>query len=522
MVFSAGMPEHYSDAGYKALIIEWNNAKKNHPEWPNEMKYLPQLTSGAGDKIIPVIWADSIAFQKFQRYVHGENNLEEYLEYIKEVSEDGSFPVYCNDAEVFNYRPGRFKTEAEVKEDEWERIFCLYNSLSENGDYKFILPSEVLNDASKSGAMNLITPGTSAHPVLVKKQDKYNINRWALTGRDNLSINSDCYALYKDLKESGSKDENKWKNLCFLWSSDFRTHITDKRWKAYKKVLSSELKNISKSENAVQTSSFSPEFNYIKNDRYLKVEGKGIEVAFNLRKGMSISSLVFQEISPEPLLGEIPFGKYSDIALAADFFSGHSIVEKPAEHKASSLSQVNPVIIKCRNGLLKLKAESESGGIQFLSSYKISSNYIELTRELIFPYRSPAKIIQYAFTMIPENWDIASLYYETHNGGNCPERYLLGESISIPQSPLSLLVSSKQGMGATEGIIKIGDKNKSLVFSFRQDLSALIPSMIFQKSDCGKYFLRLNLSAGETDETFRQSPKKYSVQSVIKISSEKL
>ena len=32
-------------------------------------------------------------------------------------------------------------------------------------------------------------------------------------------------------------DFNKFKELCYLWSSDFRTHITKKRWNDFIKRL---------------------------------------------------------------------------------------------------------------------------------------------------------------------------------------------------------------------------------------------------------------------------------------------
>ena len=68
----------------------------------------------------------------------------------------------------------------------------------------------------------------SEQPILVKKQDKYNINRWSLTGRDDLFLNTFCYNFFKKIENSNK--ENYWKKLCYYWSSDFRTHLTENRW----------------------------------------------------------------------------------------------------------------------------------------------------------------------------------------------------------------------------------------------------------------------------------------------------
>ena len=75
MAYSAGMVDQYIEAGYKAMIMEWNNPRHGHPEWQNKWRYYPQRARGTENTSIPLIWADSIAFQKFQRYAHGEYDL---------------------------------------------------------------------------------------------------------------------------------------------------------------------------------------------------------------------------------------------------------------------------------------------------------------------------------------------------------------------------------------------------------------------------------------------------------------
>src|SRR5262244_3390108 len=69
-------------------------------------------------------------------------------------------------------------------------------------------------------------------PVPVKKQRKYNLSRWAVTGRDDIGINAACERICRHLVAADAPDAD-WKELCYLWSSDFRTHITEKRWTAY-------------------------------------------------------------------------------------------------------------------------------------------------------------------------------------------------------------------------------------------------------------------------------------------------
>ena len=111
--YSAGLVQHYLDAGYKAIIMEWENSYRYHPEWDPEWGYLPQIARGPNDEGMPILWTKSIAFQKLQRYAHDEMDLEEYLEYLCTHLSDKrrAFPMYGNDVEIFDFRPGRYETD---------------------------------------------------------------------------------------------------------------------------------------------------------------------------------------------------------------------------------------------------------------------------------------------------------------------------------------------------------------------------------------------------------------------------
>lgn len=234
--YSAGMAQHYLDAAYEAIMMEWNNPAKYHPEWSKEWRYYSQNAIGSSGNQIPIIWTDSIAFQKFQRYVHGESELSEYVDYLRS-NDNGSerfFPLYANDVEIFDFRPERYKTEADMDTNtEWKRIADLFKFLKEDNTFRLIQPADVLNGLITKDGGNLLRLESAEQPIPVKKQEKFNINRWALTGRDDLKINTKCYQIYYKIKEKECATNEDWKELCYLWSSDFRTHITQKRWDAY-------------------------------------------------------------------------------------------------------------------------------------------------------------------------------------------------------------------------------------------------------------------------------------------------
>ena len=151
-------------------------------------------------------------------------------------SQENIIPFYTNDAECFDFRPGRFNTESLIhKEGEWNRVKNLMVFLSKNRDITWSTPSDVLTQLKKEEKIeaNLVS---SANPVPVKKQPKYNITRWAISGRNDIWLNTTCLSLYEVIKNTKRlNNELSWKTLCNFWSSDLRTHITQKRWVKVKK-----------------------------------------------------------------------------------------------------------------------------------------------------------------------------------------------------------------------------------------------------------------------------------------------
>ena len=244
--YSSGLLKHYLNAGYKAIMMDWDNPASSHPEWNQAYRYLPQKACDQYGTEIPLIWTNSIAFQKFQRYAHGEMDLDEYLNYLSSQlnEEPRTFPLYCNDIEIFNFRPGRYETEANIIDDEWLHIEQVFKTITEDKRFMFIAPSQVLNYMNLPGAANALSLETSEQPLPVKKQSKYNVTRWAVTGRNDLAINTYCWRIYKDLLSDPVATDDDLKELCYLWSSDFRTHITTKRWEKYVSRLSAFMDRI--------------------------------------------------------------------------------------------------------------------------------------------------------------------------------------------------------------------------------------------------------------------------------------
>ena len=57
----------YRDAGFTALVMDWDDCAAHHPEWNRHWRYHPQIAHGADGSQIGLLWSNTIAFQKLQR-----------------------------------------------------------------------------------------------------------------------------------------------------------------------------------------------------------------------------------------------------------------------------------------------------------------------------------------------------------------------------------------------------------------------------------------------------------------------
>jgi len=516
--YSAGLVQHYIDAGFRAMIMEWDNPSRYHPEWSPEFRYLPQIACGQHGEEIPLIWNKSIAFQKFQRLAHGEMELEEYLPYLYgHLSETPRmFPVYGNDVEIFDFRPGRYRTEPALREiGEWERISRVFDAILKDERFEFILPSATLDWMGAPGAGNRLRLESAEDPVPVKKQEKYNITRWAVTGRSDLGINSRCRRLYDALKERSETDNELWRELCYLWSSDFRTHITDQRWSAYLTRLDAFERRLDISKTTATSGSarimeaqLPAGFRSRREGRFLKLENDLVQVVLNCRRGLAIDSLVVKKISDKSLLGTLPHGYYQDIALGADYYSGHLMLEAPGQPKITDLSAVEPHI-GCADdgGGLIVEGEVATPLGMIRKRIRVSAEgQLGIEYKLEWEDMPPGALRLAHVTLNPEAFHPEHLYFESHNGGFLPERFSVGAKRIEHGRSVSFLVSAGGAMGMTNGELSLGDEERTVKVQTHPDQACVVAQVTFIPV-VGSFFYRASFSAAELDETCRNRPR---------------
>ena len=134
-------------------------------------------------------------------------------------------------------------------------------------------------------------------PVPVKKQRKYNLARWAVTGRDNTAVNAACERIYRGMLDSSTPD---WKELCYLWASDFRTHLTEKRWAAFSARLeTAEATYAPPGPAPVMVPQLEPAA-----DRHLNIETRMISARLDRRRGLALERLrIDVDRTTAPLMG---------------------------------------------------------------------------------------------------------------------------------------------------------------------------------------------------------------------------
>lgn len=532
--FSRGLIDLYREAGYDAIIMDWNNSRQ-HNHYPKEYLYHPQRAAGLKADI-DVLWSHSIAFQKFQRCVHGEITEGEYLDFLFShgaAGEDRVFPLYTNDAEVFSYRPGGDATA----EDEYENLERLLKKITEGGRAELATPSQILASSREHRRENIIKLESVETPVVCKKQDKYNPLRWAAAGRDSVHINTECHRVFESIRaliDQGALEKDtieKFKEvLCELWGSDFRTNTIDEKFAWFQnrlgwlKIETERLLGNHTERMPLLSWVYGGNFNSMAGhgavtEEPLESKGKSAVIAsegkvlridtgtvvaeFLEAKGHALKSLSFPQVSETPLIGTLAHGHYEDISLGADFFSGHLIHSSREGKKTTDL---NPSTASVQENfekvMLEIKTPLEIGTLW--KRYEISKTApeVKVTYRLKVGGLVASMLRAGIFTFMPEAFDRDTLWFETVNGGAGVERfYLKGHALSHDE-PVSQSVSASSCLGATEGWLRIGDSSKSIEIQTDKSKLFTVPMLKYLELPAeDSFFLRVYHSLGEFDDT---------------------
>jgi hypothetical protein len=409
------------------------------------------------------------------------------------------------------------------EDGEWQRIDKLFARLSEDDRFYFVSVRDVMKLMDQPHAGHCLSLESPQQPIPVKKQEKYNITRWAVTGADDLQINTECWKLYQTLLESNAS-ENDWKELCYLWSSDFRTHITAKRLENYllrlkkfkvKTIQTDDWVSSNGFENPAIKKRVAPDFSCRKSNftdfrisrehSFLHIESDRIKMILNCRRGLAIHSLIFKQVCNLPLCGTLDHGYYDDISMGADFYSGHLVLESPGMPKITDLETVDPDIVETQDGTVRISGTvatllGDVGKHIEIGSDETGDTAVRIFYRMKWKKRPLGSLRLGAVTLNPEAFDPDTLFFATHNGGNTLETFALDSTPVNHGNPASFLVSANAGLGVTEGVVILGDQYRQLTMTIDKKQCAAI-GMVFFRNVLPSYFFRHVFSILEMDET---------------------
>ena len=500
--YSAGLVGHYLDAGYHALLMDWDNPSAHHPEWATEARYHPQTAIGADGRSIDLLWTNTVAFQKLQRYAHGDIEIDDYLAFIgtHRSEKQRALCVYASDAEIFDFRPGRYRTEeAMAGESEWQRLAGAFVQLHGTRGMRLTTPSTAL-ERTKDFTAQPVRLETAACPVPVKKQRKYNLTRWAVTGRDDIAINAACQRIYSAIARKKPRDP-AWKELCRLWSSDFRTHITETRWKAY----CADLRAMEERLSALPADPPSPIHGTEMKDRYVSVATDALSARLDRRRGLAVKWLAFGDDTP--CIGGLPHGFFDDIALQADWYTGDCVLEQPGESKVTDLEWADTRIDRdaLGNTVIQGRIHTALGPIEKLLRFHNETARLDFDLTFRWSVWPKGSLRLGHITLLPDAFDAKRLTLTTHNGGLDPEHFALhGETVEHG-APVSFLVSASCGLGMTEGWAELSDGTRGVRIEVDRETAPLF-GLLTHREVKGRLFCQLMLSMLELDDTSRPTP----------------
>ncbi len=504
--YASGLVPLYREAGYDAILMDWENAAANHPEWPETTQYLPHYALGPEGERIALLWSNTTMFQQMQRLAHGDTELDTWRACLRRKLAGhaiGALCLYASDAEIFDFRPGRFRTEEALGEKrEWARIDAALAALSGEG-VSLAAPSQLLTLLDTPGAGLSLRLESAACPVPVKKQRKYNLARWAVTGRDNTAINAACQRIHEGMLADESKAD--WKELCHLWASDFRTHITETRWNAYcERLRAAEARwaRAVPAPPALLTTTPAE-------DRHIEIATPALKARLDRRRGLALSSLHFAP-HDRPALGGLPHGFFDDIALTADWYTGDSVFEAPGEHKVTDLEWCETRIQHDGDGAVIAESRIKTPHGPILKRMRFGADAPRVDFDLRFDWADWGKgVLRLGhFTLLPDAFDLPRLALATTNGGGRESFALAGARIEHG-APVSFLVSSSHGFGMSEGWAELGDGRTGVRIEVDRATAPLLGMLTHRplagRKDGGSLFCQIQLSALELDDTRKPS-----------------
>ncbi len=483
--------------------MDWDNPSAHHPEWPAEARYLPQTALGADGRSIDLLWTNTVAFQKLQRYAHGDIELDDYLDFIgtHRSAEQRALCIYASDAEIFDFRPGRYRTEEALSgESEWQRVAGAFAQLQR----------------SRGHAPDDAVGGARAHEAVVREARAPGDRRLSGAGEEAAQVQPDAL---------GGDGPRRHRDQCRLPAHLHRdrkrktarpgveravSHVGQRLPHAHHRdALEGLLRRAATRWSSVCRSQPSSAPTPIQgapvNDRYISVATDALSARLDRRRGLAVKWLAFG--NEMPCIGGLPHGHFDDIALQADWYTGDCVLEQPGEPKITDLEWAETEIDRdaLGNTVVQGRIATPLGPIDKRLCFHNEAPRLDF--DLTFHWNDwPKGSLRLGHvTLLPDAFDARFLMLMTHNGGLDAERFALhGETIEHG-APVSFLVSASCGLGLTEGWAELSDGTRGVRVEVDRETAPLL-GLLTHREVKGRLFCQLMLSMLELDDTSRPTP----------------
>jgi hypothetical protein len=246
-----------------------------------------------------------------------------------------------------------------------------------------------------------------------------------------------------------------------------------------------------------------PKAQVLSTESLFRVTTEAVVAEFLPGKGLAIKGLTFPGVSKEPLIGTLEHGYYDDMRLGADFFSGHLIHLTRDAVKATDLVRLTgePDVKECSD-TVKVEVRLDIAIGTLWKSYTIYKNEpkVELAYRLKVNALAASSLRLGIFTMLPGGFDFSTLWYEAVNGGSVSERFYVNGHEVTHDTPATPGVTASACLGATDGTVRIGDKEKCVTIKTDKSKLYSVP-MVSYRGVGDSFFFRLYHSVGEVDDT---------------------
>jgi hypothetical protein len=426
--FSKEIPSLYIGQGYKALIMDWDNASE-YNDYPDELRYRPAFVESRQKKI-KLLWNSSLNSYKFQRCIYNRIPLEEYVSGVQahvSQSKNRAIPLYGTDWENYNYRPGT----GEVFSGEIEKIQKILEALAADPRIVLVRPSEVLELIPPEDVIEVSSPEC---PIPCKNRDDYNVIRWAVSGRDDVQINTQCHLLFNHLKdiEFFSKDPAEvrelWKSLCHLWGSDYRTKTTNEKFYFFRNNMGEKLSVAAALKNKKSKALAKEGDLILVNTTGTKVSHEPVEIILQFEKGKYKTANVGLESEGKDILCQNEeYESYRDGSIRSMRITAELNMEKDEKISCRCYEKEKPVT---GEGMIRIDRNFINVDTPhvFLSLCKDTGADI---RELVFKKICEAPVIKYLPPVYFDHIGHSNDYYSGWNQYCLSDGTIFNDTINV-------------------------------------------------------------------------------------------